>query len=103
MSFKGVVASCGDISFGSAPQAAPSLRPRGRREAINGEPSHRTETAVAPGERFSAYRVHHHLDASRDCAANDIRKILACVIDGIVDADLAEKFLFGRAGRAEHF
>src|SRR5215469_17763342 len=98
-----MVAPRGDIGFGSAPHAALSLRPRGRREAVNGEPPHRTETAVAPGEGFSAYRVHHHLDAFRDRAANDVHKILACVIDGIVDADLAEKFLLGSAGCAEHY
>src|SRR6516164_2499006 len=97
-----MVAPRGDISFGCAPQTALSLRPRGRREAVNGEPPHRTETAVAPGEGFSAYRVHHHLDAFRDRAANDVHKILACVIDGMVDADLAKKSLLGRAGCAEH-
>ena len=48
-------------------------------------------------------RVHHHLDAFRDGAANDIDKILARVIDGMVDANLTEVFLLGRGGCAEHF
>src|SRR5215831_15190953 len=100
---QGVEASRGDISFGSAPQAALSIRSGGRGEAKNGETPHRTEAAVALRKGFSTDRVHHHLDALRDGAAYDIHKILARVIDGIVDADLTDIFLLGRAGCAEHF